>query len=219
MSNMGFSQTLVVLNYTLMNKTSLVFFSILLFGYAARSQTRIGLKVGLNLANQTKSISIPQVPNTKINTEPFVGYQLGVFYNSKLSKSLSLSAETNFSVIGSSMRLSDSEGKIYDTNEKLGYIELPLTLQYSFNKFYIGAGPSVGIKVFSKLLGFENRSFDITSYKSIDAAGNILIGYNLSNKLHLNARYSNGFVNIIKDPGYAKTKNRFFNLSLLYYFK
>ena len=209
----------MLLNYSLMNKTSLIFFCILLFGYAAKSQSRFGLKAGINLANQTKSISIPQVPNIKINTEPFVGYQLGVFYKSKLSKSLSLSAETNFSVIGSGMTLSDSEGKIYDTNEKLGYIELPITLQYSLNKLYVGAGPSIGIKVFSKLVGFENNTFDITSYKNIDAAGNILIGYGLSNNLDLNARYSHGIVNIIKDPGYAKTNNRFFNLSLLYYFK
>ena len=202
-----------------MKKTSRLFFSILLFSYAAKSQSRIGLKAGLNLANQTKSISIPQLPSTKLNTEPFVGYQLGVLYKSKLSKSLSLSAETNFSVIGSSMSLTDSDGKIYDTNEMLGYIELPLTLQYSLNKLYFGAGPSIEIKIFSKLVGFENKTFDITSYKSIDAAGNILIGYGLSNKIDLNARYSQGFVNIIKDPGYAKTKNRFFNLSILYYLK
>ena len=202
-----------------MKKTSRLFFSILLFSYAAKSQSRIGLKAGLNLANQTKSISIPQLPSTKLNTEPFVGYQLGVLYKSKLSKSLSLSAETNFSVIGSSMTLTDSDGKIYDTNEKLGYIELPLTLQYSLNKLYFGAGPSIEIKIFSKLVGFENKTFDITSYKSIDAAGNILIGYGLSNKIDLNERYSQGFVNIIKDPGYAKTKNRFFNLSILYYLK
>ena len=91
-----------------MNKTSLLFFSILFFGYAAKSQSRVGLKAGLNLANQTKSISIPQLPNTKLNTEPFVGYQFGIFYKSKLSGSLSLSAETNFSVIGSGMTLTDS---------------------------------------------------------------------------------------------------------------
>lgn len=202
-----------------MKKTSLLVFGLLLFVYGARSQSRVGLKAGLNLANQTKTMSIPQVPTTKQNTDALVGYQFGVLYKTVLSKNLSLSAEPAFSAIGSSMTLVAPDGKSYDTNEKLGYIELPVTLQYAFNKLYFGAGPSVGLKIFSKISGFENRTFDITSYKSIDAAGNVLAGYGLSNKIDINARYSHGFINIIKDPGYAKTKNRYFNLSVLYYLK
>jgi hypothetical protein len=209
----------VVRNYSLMKKNSLLVFGLFLFVYGARSQSRIGLKADLNLANQMKTMSIPQVPTTKQNTEALVGYQLGVFYKTMLSKNLYLSAEPAFSIIGSSMTLTASDGESYDTDEKLGYIELPLTLQYSFNKLYFGAGPSVGLKIFSKLSGFENRTFDITSYKSIDAAGNVLVGYGLSNKIDINARYSHGFINIIKDPGYARTKNKFFNLSVLFYLK
>ncbi|MBC6490662.1 porin family protein [Flavihumibacter stibioxidans] len=202
-----------------MKKTSLLVFGLLLFVYGAKSQSRIGLKAGFNLANQTKTMSIPQVPTSEQNTETLIGYQFGVFYKTMLSKNFSLSAEPAFSVIGSSMTLVASDGKSYETDEKLGYIELPLTLQYSFNKLYFGAGPSVGLKVFSKLSGFENRNFDITSYKSIDAAGNILVGYGLSNKIDINSRYIHGFMNIIKDPSYAKTKNKFFNLSVLFYLK
>lgn len=202
-----------------MKKTSLLAFGLLLFVYGAKSQSRIGLKAGLNLSNQTRTLSIPQVPATKQNTEALVGYQLGVFYKKSLAKNLSLAAEPAFSLIGSSMTLVASDGKSYDTDEKLGYIELPLTLQYMFDKLYFGAGPSVGLKLFSKLSGFENRTFDITSYKTIDAAGNVLVGYGISNKIDLNLRYSHGLINIIKDPGYAKTKNRFFNLSVLFYLK
>lgn len=209
----------VVRNYSLMKKISLLVFGLSLFVYGAKSQSRIGLKAGFNLANQTKTTAIPQVPATKQNTEALVGYQFGVFYKTMLSKNLFLSAEPTFSVIGSSMTLVASDSKSYDTDEKLGYIEFPLTLQYSFNKLYFGAGPSVGLKIFSKLSGFENKTFDITNYKSIDAAGNILVGYGLSNKIDLNARYSHGLMNIIKDPGYAKTNNRFFNLSILFYLK
>lgn len=202
-----------------MKMTSLLFFGLLLFACAAKNQSRIGFKTGLNLANQTKTISIPQLPSTKQNTEAFVGYQFGGFYKTKLSKNLSFSAEPSFSVIGSSMTLVASNGESYDTDEKLGYIELPLTLQYSYNKLYFGAGPSIGFKTFSKLAGFENRTYDIKNYKSIDAAGNVLAGYGLLNNIDLNVRYSHGVMNIIKDPGYAKTKNRFFNLAVLFYLK
>lgn len=202
-----------------MKKSSLLICGLLLFIYSAKSQSRFAVKTGFTLANQTKTISIPQVPNTQQNTRTLIGYQFGVIYKTILSKNVSFSVQPGFSLIGSSMTLMSADGKSYDTDEKLGYIELPLTLQYSFNKLYFGAGPSIGLKLFSKLSGFENITFDITSYKSMDAAGNILVGYSLSNKIDLNARYSHGLINIIQDPGYAKTKNRFFNFSVLCYLK
>lgn len=202
-----------------MKTSALVILGLLLFVYTAKSQSRFGVKTGFNLANQSKTISIPQLPSIQQNTETLIGYQFGVFYKTLLSKNLSISVEPAFSVIGSSMTLIGSDGESYDTDEKLGYIELPLTFQYSLKKLYFGVGPSMGVKLFSKLSGFENRTFNITSYKSMDAAGIILVGYSLSDKIDLNARYSHGLVNIIKDPGYAKTKNRFFNFSVLFYIK
>jgi len=45
----------------------------------------------------------------------------------------------------------------------------------------------------------------------------VVVGYALSKKVDLNARYSHGFTNLIKDPGNATTKNRFFNLSVFFY--
>jgi Outer membrane protein beta-barrel domain len=200
----------------LMNKTFLLIIGIVILSHAASSQSHFGIKAGVNLANQVKTISIPQVPSTTQDTKPFVGYQFGMFYKAKLQERLWLSAEANFSVIGSSMTLVASDGNSYNTQEKLGYIELPFTLQYKIAKIYFGAGPSIGFKVFSKITNFENRSFDIPYYQTMDAGGNILAGYSVSKKLDVNVRYNHGFMNLYKDPGYAKAKNRFFNLSLLY---
>jgi hypothetical protein len=202
-----------------MNRTILLISGMLFFGHAARSQSSFGWKAGLNLANQSKTISIPQVPATTQDTKPFVGYQLGLFFKTKLHDQFFVSAETNLSVIGSSTTLSASDGKTYNTNEKLGYIELPLTLQYSINKIYFGLGPSIGFKLFSKLTGFENRTYDIPYYQTIDAAGNVLAGFRITRKVDANLRYSHGFVNIYEDPGYAKARNRFFSLSVLYTLK
>lgn len=202
-----------------MNKTFLLAFAMLMLGYGASGQSRFGLKAGINLANQVKTLSIPQVPSTTQKTRPFVGYQLGAFYKAELHNRFLLSAEANFSVIGSGMTLMTSDGKSYNANEKLGYIELPLTIQYTIGKIYLGAGPSVGFKVFSKITNFENRSYDIPYYRTIDAAGNFLAGYTISKKLDVNIRYSHGLVNLYDDPGYANTKNRFFSLSLLYSMK
>ena len=100
-----------------MNKTSLLVIGMLLFGYAARSQSCFGLKAGLNLANQVKTISIQQVPTRTQDTKPFVGYQLGAFYKTKSYKQFFVSAEANFSVIGSSITLMTSDGKSYKTRQ------------------------------------------------------------------------------------------------------
>lgn len=202
-----------------MKNTSFLVFGMLLFSYASNCQSRIGLKAGLNFANQVKTISIPQVPTIIEDTKYLLGYQLGVFYKAKLNEHFYLATETNFSVIGSNMMLVAADGKSYNTNEKLGYIDVPLMLQYSINKFYFGAGPSVGIKIYSRLKNFENNNYDIPYYKAIDAAGNILAGFAVSKKVDVNVRYSHGLMNIRENPGHAKTKNKFFNLSFMYYLK
>ena len=199
-----------------MNKLSSLVLGILLISYAARSQSHFGLKGGLNLANQVKTMSLPQTPTLTENSKPFLGYQFGMFYKTKTRNHFFISAETNFSVIGSSMSMMSPDGKRYDTHEKLGYIELPVTFHYSLNKFYFGMGPSVGYRLFSKLKNFENRTFDLTHYRSMDIAGNLSAGYPLSCKFDMNLRYSRGLMNIYKDPGYANTKNSFINLSVLY---
>jgi hypothetical protein len=80
-------------------------------------------------------------------------------------------------------------------------------------------GPSVGFKIFSKLTNFENRTYDIYYYRTIDAAGNILAGYTVSIKFDVNVRYTHGLVNIYEEPGYAMTKNTLVNLSILYSLK
>jgi len=202
-----------------MNKTFILVIGMLILGLCARTQRHYGLKAGVNLANQVKTISLPQVPSITQDTKPIVGYQLGAFYKATLHNRLLVAAEANFSVIGSGMTLTTPDGKSYNAHEKLGYIEFPLTIQYKMSKIYFGVGPGVEFKLFSKVTNFEGSSYDIPYYKTLDAAGNLLAGYSVSKKLDLNIRYNRGLVNLYKDPGYTKTNNRFFNLSMLYALK
>lgn len=108
-----------------MKKSFIIVLVNLLLGLIAQGQIKYGLKAGLNVANQTKNMSIPQVPNTIQNTKPMPGYQLGGFVKATLSKHLSLSAEPAFSVVGAGMTLVDANLKSYNVREKIGYIELP----------------------------------------------------------------------------------------------
>lgn len=202
-----------------MNKAFLLVIGLALSWHGANCQSNVGFKAGLNYSNQVKSMSIPQLPTIVTNTEPFVGYHFGGFYKTRLNKNFFLSTEINFSVVGSGMRLITSDLTVHDVNEKIGYIEIPLTVQYFIKKFYFGAGPSVGFKVFSKLTNFENRSWDLNYQKKLDAAGNVLVGCRITERIDLNVRYSHGVLNIYADPGYAVTKNRFFSFSVLYALK
>lgn len=201
-----------------MNKTFLLIAGIVMCCHA-KSQSHFGIKAGVNLANQLKTISISQGPSTTQSTTTFVGCQAGAFYKIQLQQRLWLSAEANYSVIGSSAMLVGSYDMGYNTHEKLGYIEVPFTLQYKYEKIYVGAGAGVGFKLFSKLKGFENRDYDITNYKTLDAAAIVLAGYSVCKKLDVNVSYNHGIMNLYKNPGYGVAKNRFFNFSVLYALK
>lgn len=198
-----------------MNRTFVILTGILLLSNAAKTQSHFGLKGGVNLANEVKK----EHATISAITEPFIGYQFGVFYKAMLHESLLLSAEANFSVIGCGITLVSSSEISYHAHEKLGYIELPFILEYEIAKFYFGAGPSIAFKVFSKITKFENRSFNTSFYKTTDAAGNIVAGYSLSKILDVNLRYSYGLVNLYKDPANGEARNKFWNLSLLYALK
>jgi len=189
-------------------------------------QNILGFKAGLNLANQAKNFTTPQNPTPQPNkTKPLWGYQFGVFYKAKMNNHWAFSAETNFSLIGSKAeylteeQILNPDGTTHYYNDKIGYIEIPLTLQYKLNRLYFGAGPAIAFKVFSKITNFENSTYKTPYYKTLDASANVLTGYQLSKKWDLNFRYSYGLLNIHEDNIYVKTKNRFFNLSVLYSLK
>jgi hypothetical protein len=202
-----------------MNKTFLLVTGILLFAHAAKSQSQFGVKAGVNLANEEKFIGYPDGSSMKQETKPFVGYQLGAFYKAKLHTRLLLAAEANFSVIGSGMKLSTPDGQVVDAHEKLGYIELPLTIQYKLGKIYLGAGPGIGCKVLSKITNFQDGSYKIPYYRTLDASANALAGFSATDKLDVNVRYSHGLMNLYKGGGSAEAKYKFFNLSILYALK
>jgi len=141
--------------------------------YNAKSQNRFGIKAGLNVANQHVTITVPEEPTIAEDTKPIVGYQAGAFYRIKLSTKLSLHTEANFSVIGSKRTLMTPDLQMYDAKEKLGYVEVPLILEYSINKFHAGVGASAGFKLFGKLTNFEDKTFDIPYYRTMDVAGDL----------------------------------------------
>lgn len=187
------------------------------------SQHILGLKAGLNLSNQLKTFSTTISPSaSKQETKPFWGYQFGVFYKKHLNKKWAFSAETNFSLTGSKtlylteQQIINQDFTPHYYNDKTGYIETPVSLQYHFNNLYFGAGPTIAFRAFSKITNFESRTYKNTAYKTIDIATNFLAGYKISKKMDINLRYNYGLINVHKSHNFLNVKNRFINLSLLY---
>jgi hypothetical protein len=209
-----------------MKKIFVLIIALSAFGHNAFCQNTFGLKAGVNLSNQAKTFTTPQNPTPQPNkTKPLWGYMFGVFYKAKVNKNWAIAAETNFSLVGSKTQylteeqILNPDGVTHYCNDKISYIEVPLSLQYNLNKLYFGAGPGIVFKVSSRLTNFENSTYKTPYYKTLDLSANVLMGYQLAKKWDVNFRYSYGLLNIHEDNMYIKTKNRFFNLSVLYSFK
>ena len=205
-----------------------LFFIVVLFicQQNAIAQQSFGVKAGVNLADQHRTAKLP--PSSDVltqNTKTLWGYQLGVFFKLKLDAAWTLAAEANFSIVGSRMYYV-TEQQIFQPgsinhyfHNKMGYIDIPLSLQYTVNKFYFGAGPGIAFKVLSKITNYEGYIFDAPQYKTLDFAANALAGYKISKKMDINLRYSYGFSNMFESNSLFTSKNRFLNLSLLYSLK
>lgn len=77
--------------------------------------------------------------------------------------------------------------------ERLRYdnLQLPLGLRYSFDKLFIMAGPQAGIKISF----FEQAE----NYTSLDFAAFGAIGYHITQALFIEARFTQGFLEIFED--------------------
>ena len=211
-----------------MNKTFFSVIASLIFVQCAISQNSIGIKAGLNVSGLQRKFT----PDKGVGTEdlkPLLGYQFGLFYKVSVNSKWSVSSEVNFSLVGAKFPYSIDNG--FDTsnaeyrNNGIGYLEVPIIVQYNIHKFYVGIGPGVAFHLFSN--GSDSGSYT-TNHKTVDLSANAVAGYKITKKVHLNLRYSYGLMNIVKDDfknlgGSYNTevslKNRFFNVSLLYSLK
>ncbi len=183
------------------------------FRHPALSQRTFGAKGGLNVSKQSGAAY-----------KPLAGYQAGLFYRLPFTGSWALYAEVNFSVTGSRSRyITESMIQQQDftkryLNQKFGYVEVPVLLQYHTGPLYAGAGLAVSYLLFSRITHFDNLSGSLSGFKPFDLSANLLAGCRLSKHFDLNLRYSHGLRNIEQGILFHR-KNRFVNLSLLYALK
>lgn len=141
--------------------------------YGFSQGTKYGVRAGLNISN------LDFKPDANFENKHRNGLMIGFFGEYGLSKGISLMPEIQFSSEG---------GK--DEELRLDYIQVPVLFKFRLSeKFHIGAGPQVGIKVHEYEDGVKNFA-----YSGVGG-----IEFKLSHQLFLDARYTVGLANILED--------------------
>lgn len=158
-------------------------------GNAPAGHVTIGVKGGLSMYN------INNDNNTSYNQRS--GYYLGLLGHIHRNSQWAFQPELVFSAQGAE-------------NNKLGYINIPVLVQYMFdNGFRIQAGPQAGFLV---------SSDDGIDYSPVDLALSLGVSYVVpSTGLGIDLRYNHGISDINKSSD-VKSYNRGIQLGLFYLF-
>jgi hypothetical protein len=179
----------------------------ILFTNAANAQNvNIGIKGGLNVYN------INNDNGAKYDDK--VGFNVGLLGHIHLTKQLALQPELVYSTQGAKSTTAGIETKL-----NLGYINVPILLQYMFdNGFRLQAGPQIGFLTSAKAKT-GSTEFDFkSSLKSVDVAIGAGLGYvHPASGLGLDARYNIGLSNINENSS-VKSYNRGLQLGVFYLF-
>ncbi|MFD2162658.1 porin family protein [Paradesertivirga mongoliensis] len=183
------------------------------------SQTKFGVKAGVNFANQEfKSEGASFTPSS------LTSFHLHGLIDHPLSPTLSLQPALGIS--GKGFRL-DAGG--VDADMSFLYLDIPVNVVAKFpvpalGKFFVGAGPYFAYGISAKAKGDIENDEDIFSdegYKRGDLGLNFLGGVELSQGLLLNVNYGLGLANISnasEEDGDISVKNKVFSISLGFLF-
>jgi len=162
-----------------------------------------GVKGGLNFYN------IHNDKNSQYDTK--VGFHLGVLGHIHLNKQIAIQPEIVYSAEGAKYTSGGVETKI-----NLGYINIPVMLQYMFeNGFRLEAGPQIGFLVSSKSETGGVSSDTNGNTRSVDFSLGMGAGYIWSSGFGIDARYNLGLSNL-NESSIVKSTNRGFQLGVFY---
>lgn len=173
-----------------------------------QAQTRFGIKAGANFSTFTGKSYTDNSMKT--------GFHAGGFAEIKASEKLFVQLELLYSEQGAKIDVSETVENVvfieYDEKWNLNYLTIPVMVKYYVHKgLHVEAGPQVGILLSAKEKyktnytspEFPDESFrrsgtdDISElFKSIDMALNAGLGYDITNHIFADARYSYGLIDI-----------------------
>ncbi len=164
--------------------------------------TNFGIKAGYNAASV-------QITNSN-DYDSKSGLHIGGLAHIHINQHFAVQPELVYSCQG---------GETTNTKLKLGYINLPVLLQYMVDDgFRLQTGPQIGFLVTAKQK-IGNVEVDIDdAYDAVDIAWSFGAGYIFHSGVGIDARYNLGLNNISDDENY-KAKNRVLQVGLFYQFK
>lgn len=164
-----------------MKRIFLVAIAVMAFGFANAQQTRFGIKGGLNLTSFAGG--------NYYDAKSLVGFQVGGFAEIKVIERLSIQPEVLFSTQGAKF----DGGSFGDFDDKLNYINIPVLAKFYITKqFTVEGGPQLGFLVSAKSDGHDSKD----NFKSVDTGFNFGAGYNFTDNVSVNLRYTVGLSNI-----------------------
>lgn len=212
-----------------MKKSVLSLFVFVSFAVSAYSQ--LGVKVGVNMANEMRSYTMSGVSET-FSTNNFTGYQVGLVYQLMPKKSgLGCELGLMLSQKGSSYVDSTDVSAVKSGYRQFDYIDLPFNLRYRLSLGFLGVYGSAGIYAGYALSGktVDEISTSIKSESFQAFTDRVDYGYNLGGGLELfkqvqiGVNWSRGLVK--RTDGVlpwstlpVKSSNHVFSISLVYMF-
>lgn len=176
---------------------------------------QFGAKAGINLAKFSGDIDA---------TSSIIGFQVGVFYEYKVSDQFSLQPEIYYSTQGSED--DDADDLDLDFDYKVNYLNIPIMAKYYLSAdggFNFQAGPQFGLLLSgtSNQTGSTSETDIKDDLKSLYIGVNFGLGYKFSNGLLFDARYNLGLSDIADERASgddSKVTNTVINFTIGYAF-
>lgn len=190
---------------------------------------QLGIKAGVNMANEIKVFSQHSIADG-FSSKNLTGYQIGLTYQTMPKKSgLGCEIGVLLSQKGSTFSDSTNVNVIKQGYKELNYVEIPFNLRYRISLGFIGIYGTAGIYGGYALSGktvdetantTQNESFQ-TFMSHTDYGYNFGAGLELFRKIQLGATWSNGLKNTESNIGSAiptKSTNKVFSVTMVYLF-
>jgi hypothetical protein len=178
---------------------ALLFTAFLSFvGLVSKAQTNFGIKGGFDQAIISDG-----------DGSHFTGFG-GFFVNTNLGYHWHLQPELLYSgaggVYGNGYYFNPNSP--YNTTVSMGYIQVPVMLQYRFNPgFYLEFGPQLGVLTNATYITDGERQSGTSDYNTVDFALDFGLGFRLGPVVSLFTRYELGLSNVYSSSANDGTSN------------
>ena len=191
------------------------------------SQTRFGIRGGVNIANQKVKINVFGSDVTETG-DAIASFHIGGVGEIGLSEFFFVQGSLMLNGKGCNLTGDDGNGNPTTANIRPYYLELPIVLLVKTQmpnsnlKVLAGAGPSLGYGLFGKVKsnGTSEDAFQSGGFKRFDFGIDLTAGVELQQGAQISFHYTPGLANIgPSDSGYdINWKNRVISFSFAYFF-